>query len=106
MEHDYDDLLGLDLETALRALQNAGLADVEIVFTAAPPRKNLAPEETYRSDEGERRGYASTRVVAVRDGGRTLIVSRFLTGSPLNRQKHEPPVEADAHHDIGRTADE
>ena len=34
-----------------------------------------------------RMGYASTRVVAVEDDGRTLIVSRFLTGMPRERSQ-------------------
>ena len=42
---------------------------------------------TLRTPEGEAQGYASTRVVAVEDDGRTLIVSRFLTGMPRERSQ-------------------
>jgi len=104
MEQSFVKLLGLDLETALGELQSAGLADVRVTYTAAPPRKNPAPEEALRSVEGERRGDASTRVVDAREGGRTLIVSRFLTGSPLNRQMRA--VNAAGDRDTGRMADE
>ena len=43
--------------------------------------------DALRTPEGEAQGYASTRVVAVEDDGRTLIVSRFLTGMPRERSQ-------------------
>jgi hypothetical protein len=53
---------------------------VEVVPTQAPPKRQPGPDELLRSDAGESRGYASTRVVAVEEDGRRLIVSRFLVG--------------------------
>ena len=53
---------------------------VDVVPTAAPPKRQPGPDELLRSDEGEAQGYASTRVVAVEEDGRRLIVSRFLVG--------------------------
>ncbi|MDD5899035.1 MAG: hypothetical protein PUD63_00920 [Clostridia bacterium] len=64
-----------------------GILNVEIVPTAAPPRRSPSPEDALRTDEGERMGYASTRVVAVENDGRRLIVSRFLTGDPRDRER-------------------
>jgi len=73
-------------------LTASGIRDVRVVPTAAPPRRNPTPQDGLRSAQGEQEGYASTRVVAVQDEGRTLIVSRFLVDSPALRQG--PPQEA------------
>ena len=80
MRLTFEHLLGLPTETALAILHSSGIADVEVVPTAAPPRRNPFPEEAFRTPEGESRGYASTRVVSVEEDGRRLIVSRFLVG--------------------------
>ena len=70
----FDHLLGLSVESALAILKSYGITDVETAMTAAPRRAAQPPDA-----EAE---YASLRVVAVRDDGRTLIVSRFRTGDP------------------------
>ena len=80
MQQTFEHLLGLPAEAALAILTSSGITDVEVVLTAAPPRRVPLPEDALRTSEGERQGYASTRVVAVEDDGRKLIVSRFLTG--------------------------
>lgn len=85
MQQTFEHLLGLPAQTALAILASYGIRDVDVVPTAAPPRRQPSPEDELRSDEGERQGYASTRVVAVEDDGRKLIVSRFLTGDPRDR---------------------
>ena len=82
MPQTFEHLLGLQAETALAILRSAGIAEVRVVLTAAPPRRNPTPQDALRSPQGEIGGYASTRVVAVQDDGRTLLVSRFLTGAP------------------------
>ena len=79
MQLTFEHLLGLPCGVALAILSSCGITGVEVVPTAAPPRAR--PDER-RSDEGERAGYAETRVVAVEADGRRLIVSRFLTGDP------------------------
>ncbi len=82
MQQTFEHLLGLPTPAALGILASAGITGVQVVLTAAPPRKNPAPEDLLRSPEGEAQGYASTRVVAVHDDGHTLYVARFLTGGP------------------------
>jgi len=82
MQQTFEHLLGLPASVALAILASAGILNVDVVLTAAPLRRNPSPEDALRTDEGERSGYASTRVVAVEDDGRRLIVSRFLTGDP------------------------
>ncbi|NLO86738.1 MAG: hypothetical protein GX096_15125 [Clostridiales bacterium] len=82
MQHTFEHLLGLPTQTALSLLAVNKIFDVDVVLTAAPPRKNPSPQDQLRSDEGEVNGYASTRVVAVQNDGRKLIVSRFLVGEP------------------------
>ena len=72
---------------AEQILASYGITQVDVVATAAPPRRSPSPEDALRSDEGERAGYASTRVVAVENDGRRLIVSRFLTGDPRDRER-------------------
>ena len=83
MQQTFEHLLGLPTQTALALLTAAGIHEVQVVPTAAPPRRNPGPQDAQRSDKGEEEGYASTRVVSVRDDGHTLIVSRFLVDSPL-----------------------
>jgi hypothetical protein len=85
MQQTFEHLLGLQAETALALLKAAGILDVQVVPTAAPPRKNPSADDALRSVAGEAQGYASTRVVAVKDEGRTLVVSRFLVGAPRER---------------------
>ena len=91
----FEHLLGLPAEAALAILHSSGILDVEVVPTAAPPRRHPVPEDRYRTAEGEAAGYASTRVIAVEEDGRRLIVSRFLTGlrpqeeSPTNSNSQE-----------------
>ena len=87
MQQTFEHLLGLPATAALAILTSNGIRDVDVVLTAAPPRRQPFPEDALRSDEGEQKGYASTRVVEVRDDGRTLIVSRFLTGDPRDRER-------------------
>ena len=87
MQATFEHLLGLPATAAIAILASYGIMDVEVVATAAPQRKNPSPEDALRSDEGERSGYASTRVVEVKDDGRKLIVSRFLTGDPRDRER-------------------
>ncbi len=82
MQQTFEHLLGLSAETALALLGAAGIRDVQVILTAAPPRHKPTPEDSLRTPQGEAQGYASTRVVAVHDDGRTLYVSRFLTGDP------------------------
>lgn len=78
MQQTFEHLLGLPAPAALAILASSGITGVEVVPTAAPPRRNPSPEEALRTDAGEAEGYASTRVVAVEEEGRRLIVSRFL----------------------------
>ena len=85
MQLTFEHLLGLPASAAVAILASYGIVNVDVVLTAAPERRNPSPEDALRSDEGERSGYASTRVVAVEDDGRKLIVSRFLTGDPRER---------------------
>lgn len=80
MQQTFEHLLGLPTAAAVAILAASGITDVEVVPTAAPPRQHPYPEDAYRTNEGEAAGYASTRVVAVEEDGRRLIVSRFLTG--------------------------
>ena len=87
MQNTFEHLLGLPAAAALAILTSSGIMNVEVVLTAAPPRRQPTPEDALRSDEGEQQGYASTRVVAVEDDGRKLIVSRFLTGDPRDRER-------------------
>lgn len=82
MQNTFEHLLGLPTPTALALLSAAGIMDVAVVPTAAPPRRNPDAHDELRSEQGEQSGYAQTRVVAVKDDGRTLIVSRFLVGDP------------------------
>ena len=82
MQHTFEHLLGLNADTALAILKAAGIRDVQVIATAAPPRKNPSQTDALRSAQGEAEGYASTRVVAVEGDGRVLVVSRFLTGMP------------------------
>lgn len=85
MQQTFEHLLGLRAEAALAILRASGITDVSVKLTAAPPRRQPAASDDLRSPQGEAQGYASTRVVAVEDDGRTLIVSRFLTGAPQER---------------------
>ena len=87
MQQTFEHLLGLPATAAIAVLTSHGILNVEVVPTAAPPRRSPSPEDALRSDEGERQGYASTRVVAVENDGRRLIVSRFLTGDPRDRER-------------------
>ena len=87
MQQTFEHLLGLPASAALAVLAASGIVNVDVVMTAAPQRRTPTPEDALRSDEGERSGYASTRVVAVEDDGRKLIVSRFLTGDPRDRER-------------------
>ena len=87
MQQTFEHLLGLPATAAIAILASHGIIGVDVVLTAAPPRRSPSPEDALRTDEGERQGYASTRVVAVEDDGRRLIVSRFLTGDPRDRER-------------------
>ena len=87
MQQTFEHLLGLPASAALAILAASGITGMDVVPTAAPPRRNPSPEDALRTDEGERQGYASTRVVAVENDGRRLIVSRFLTGDPRDRER-------------------
>ncbi|MBE5800941.1 MAG: hypothetical protein E7319_01500 [Clostridiales bacterium] len=78
MQQTFEHLLGLPTTAALAILSASGITDVQVVATQAPPRRQPSPADELRSDAGEAQGYASTRVVAVHDDGRKLIVSRFL----------------------------
>lgn len=80
MQQTFEHLLGLPTTTALALLASYGITDISVMPTVAPIRKSGA--DPMRNDEGEALGYASTRVIAVKDDGHTLIVSRFLVGSP------------------------
>ena len=87
MQQTFEHLLGLPAAAALAILTSCGIRNVDVVLTSAPPRRQPSAEDALRSDEGEKQGYASTRVVAVEDDGRRLIVSRFLTGDPRDRER-------------------
>ena len=87
MQQTFEHLLGLPAESALAILRASGITGVQVKATAAPPRRASSPADALRTPEGEAQGYASTRVVAVEDDGRTLIVSRFLTGMPRERSQ-------------------
>ena len=87
MQQTFEHLLGLPAESALAILRASGITGVQVKATAAPPRHAPSPADALRTPEGEAQGYASTRVVAVEDDGRTLIVSRFLTGMPRERSQ-------------------
>lgn len=89
MQQTFEHLLGLPTQTALALLTAAGIREVRVVPTAAPPRRSPTPQDALRSDRGEEEGYASTRVVSVHDEGHTLIVSRFLVDSPMLRKGPE-----------------
>ncbi|MBR2924213.1 MAG: hypothetical protein IKC28_04195 [Clostridia bacterium] len=78
MQQTFEHLLGLPTQAALAILASSGITGVDVVPTAAPPKRQPGPDELLRSDAGEMQGYASTRVVAVEEDGRRLIVSRFL----------------------------
>lgn len=80
MQQTFEHLLGLPTQAAVAILSAIGITGVEVVPTAAPPRRKPLPEDDRRTERGEAEGYASTRVVAVEDDGRRLIVSRFLVG--------------------------
>ena len=80
MQQTFEHLLGLPTQAALAILAASGIMGVDVVPTAAPPKRQPGPDELLRSEEGEVQGYASTRVVAVEEDGRRLIVSRFLVG--------------------------
>lgn len=82
MQQTFEHLLGLPAAAALGILHASGIMDVDVVLTAAPQHKTPTPEDALRSPEGEAGGYASTRVVAVQEDGRKLVVSRFLIGAP------------------------
>ena len=86
MRLTFEHLLGLPAEAALAVLHASGIMDVEVVPTAVP-------EDQYRTEEGEAAGYASTRVVAVEEDGRRLIVSRFLTGLRSETANENPQEE-------------
>ena len=94
MQQTFEHLLGLPTPAALAILSASGILNVGLVLTAAPPKKQPGPDELLRSEEGERQGYASTRVVAVEEDGRRLIVSRFLVGlhkaAPANAKEEQP----------------
>ena len=85
MQQTFEHLVGLPASAALAILAASGILNVDVVPTAAPSRQNPSAQDALRSEEGARLGYASTRVVAVEDDGRRLIVSRFLTGDPRER---------------------
>ena len=85
MNKPFEHLLGLSTQTALALLHAVGIMDVRVIPSAAPPRKQPTASDALRTDGGEAEGYASTRVVAVRDDGKTLLVSRFLVDSPSLR---------------------
>ena len=80
MQQTFEHLLGLPAESALAILRASGITGVQVKATAAPPRRASSPADALRTPEGEAQGYASTRVVAVEDDGRTLIVSRLFNG--------------------------
>ena len=87
MQQTFEHLLGLPATAAVAILASYGITNVDVVATAAPARRSPSPEDALRSDEGEQAGYASTRVVAGENDGRRLIVSRFLTGDPRDRER-------------------
>ena len=79
MQQTFEHLLGLPAESALAILRASGITEVQVKAIAAPPpRRNPSPADALRTPEGEAQGYASTRVVAVEDDGRTLIVSTLF----------------------------
>ena len=79
MSETLERLPGLPLGDALSALRRMGLPDARIVATSAPARPGDAPRDDALAPDTDAR---STRVLAVRDGGRTLGVARFRTGDP------------------------
>jgi len=94
MQQTFEHLLGLPTQAALAILAASGITGVDVVPTAAPPKRQPGPDELLRSDAGEEQGYASTRVVAVKEDGRRLIVSRFLVAvrkDASNSLKEEEP---------------
>ena len=86
MQQTFEHLLGLRAETALAILAGYGVTDVDVVPTEAPGRRVVA-EAGMREEPTE----LETRVVAVRDDGRTLIVSRFRVGDPPDPSPKEQP---------------
>ena len=113
MEKTFDHLLGLNARSALAILRSAGIGDVRVTLTGAPPMAGKRAPECL--PQGERRVSAmqaiasqfslgdeeeeasfdpilddaldegmlvESRVVAVRDDGRQLIVARFHVGEP------------------------
>ena len=91
MQQTFEHLLGLPTQAALAILTASGITGVDVVLTAAPPKRQPGPDELLRSEEGEQQGYASTRVVAVEEDGRRLIVSRFLVA--VRRDASNTPEE-------------
>ena len=87
MQHTFEHLLGLPVTAALAILAASGITDAEVVPTAAPAHREPTAEDALRSEAGEAAGLAGARVVAVREDGHRLIVSRFLTGDPRERSK-------------------
>lgn len=88
MQQTFEHLLGLPAAAAVAILAASGITNVEVVPTAAPPRRHAGRGEAERAGaRGE--GYGSTRVVAVEDDGRKLIVSRFLTGEPRREERND-----------------
>ncbi len=85
MQLTFEHLLGLPASAALAILTASGITGVEVVPTAAPKMR----EDAHRNEAGEAAGYAETRVVAVEEDGRRLIVSRFLTAIPEQRRQKD-----------------
>lgn len=112
MANSFDHLLGLNARSALAILQGYGITDVRVTLTGAPSMDAkrvpaCVPVENKRSsvlaaigkqfsvgeeedeafdpridDSLEEGMLVESRVVAVREDGKQLIVARFHTGEP------------------------
>ena len=112
MEKTFDHLLGLNARSALAILHSLGIGDVRVTLTGAPPMTgkrapacvpqgerrvsalqaiasqfSLGDEEEdpfdpILDDALDEGMLVESRVVAVRDDGRQLLVARFHTGEP------------------------
>ena len=85
MINDFETILGLSLSEALQILEKNGIVP-QIIYTQAPPRRvNIENDNELNNRENN----TETRVIAVRDLGKTLIVSRFFTEIPQRSPVNE-----------------
>ena len=85
MINDFETILGLSLSEALQILEKNGIVP-QVIYTQAPPQRvNIENDNELNNRENN----TETRVIAVRDLGKTLIVSRFFTEIPQRSPVNE-----------------